>query len=239
MIQSVESANQEDTGKELLQSYGMQLAFYMGNIELATEYYEAIKDVAQGVAKATIAYHTRVFFFALVCVENFRLKGKSRFKNEAKKYMDTLRELVEGGAINLVHKVQLLDAEYTSIAGKDQNEVIPKYEKAIVSASRAGFLQDAALGNFLCAQCCVRNEDEISAEPHAIKSFELYSTWGAVAVAQSVENRHPLLFADGKSKDFLAKQTNSGFRSRTHFRESFALMHKSLSRAHVYRKPAS
>ena len=229
MINSVEVENQEDTGKELLQGYGMQLAFYMGDIEQATEYYEASKDATTGVARATIAHHTHLFFFALICIENFRLKGKSKFKNEAKKYMDTLRELVEDGAINLVQKVQLLDAEFMSLTSKDEREVIPKYEKAIKSASRAGFLQDGALGNYLCAQYCVRNEDEVSAESYATKSYELYSTWGAVAVAESVEARNPLLFVNSPSTTSMGRLSNSGL-SRTHFRESFALMHKSLSR---------
>ena len=146
------------------------------------------------------------------------------------------------GAINLVHKVQLLEAEYASLSSKDIEpgslQLLPKYDKAIVAASRTGFLQDGALGNYLCGMYCLRQQDGVDsaisrAQQYVEKAHELYTTWGATAVAESLESRHPILFADGggSSRSFVFKQNNSGFRSRTHFRESLALMHRSLSKA--------
>jgi hypothetical protein len=223
----------KDLERETLLSYGMQLSFYMGDIEKSTDCYEKLKDVKMGMHKATVLYHIRLFFFALVCIENFRISQKGRFKTEAKKYMDTLRKLVETGAINVVHKLQLLDAEFCSLTSKETNEAVNellrKYEKAIVSATRTGFLQDGALSNYLCAKFCLRQESKKAvADNYFLQSCELYTTWGASAVAKSVKQQHLSEYAEITSP---AVRTNSGFRSRTHFRPSLAQMHKSLSMA--------
>jgi hypothetical protein len=224
-----------DLERETLLACGMQLSFYMGNIEKATDCYEKLKDVNVGMNKATVLYHMRLFFFVLVCIENFRISQKGRFKTEAKKHMDTLRKLVENGAINVVHKLQLLDAEFSSLTSKDTNEAVNellrKYEKAVVSATRAGFLQDGALSNYLCAKFCLRQESkEAAADNYFMQSCELYTTWGALAVAMSVKQQHLSEYPEPPS---YTVRTDSGFRSRTHFRASFAEMHKSLSTARL------
>jgi hypothetical protein len=225
----VPGAKPEGLVIESLQSYGMQLSFYMGDIEQAAEYYEQLKDVNMGILKATMMYHVQLFFFSLVCIESFRTSRKNKFKNEAKKYMDTLRELVGSGAINLVHKLQLLDAEFTSLTAKDTYEVVRKYERATVSASRAGFLQDGALSNYQCAKFCLRQEATAAlAETYVSQSYDLYQTWGASAVADSVKQRHPSLFPEKASQ---TQNRGTHFRSRPQFQASYAIMHKSLSTA--------
>lgn len=228
MLSLVPGGESAILGKESLMSYGMQLSVYMGDFERATKYYEQLKDANMGIMKASCIYHARLFFFSLICLENFRTHRRSRFKNEAKKHIGIIRELVESGAINLVHKLQLLDAEFSSVTSKDTDEVLRKYEKAIVSGSRSGFLQDGALSNFLCAMFCLRNPGKVSAADSYIeRAYELYKTWGARAVAKSVKERHPDFFPEAEPVDL--NRGDSLFRSRAQFRESFALMHKSLS----------
>lgn len=224
----VESKSQYAAAAETLMAYGMQLAVYMGDDEKALEYYERLKDINMGIGKATAAYHVRLFFFGIICVQNFRQSRKNRFKSEAKKYTDTLRELVDGGAINLPHKLVLLEAELASLTSKDFKEIIRKYEKSIFAASRAGFLQDAGLANYLCAQFCLREGNEHSAETYLIQAASLYSSWGAVAVVNTIKERYSSIFPE---VDTQPRHNGSGFRSRTNFRASFALMHKSLSKA--------
>jgi hypothetical protein len=170
-----------------------------------------------------------LFFFALVCIQAFRKSQKGRFKSEAKKYMGMIRELVDGGAINLPHKLFLLEAEWASLTMKDdQQEILRMYEKASFSASRAGFLQDGALSNILCAQHCLRQGNGSSAGTYLVQSYSLYSSWGAYAVAARIKQEHGDHFPAGDDKPHFEGST---YRSRTQFQQSFSKMHKSLSRA--------
>jgi hypothetical protein len=213
--------------RETLDSYGMQLSIYFDEIEKATECYEMLKDVEMGLMKASVVHHVRLFCFALICIENFRTTKFRRFKSEAKKHMDALRDLVENGAINVAHKLQLVEAEFLSLSTKD--DVLPKYELAIKSASRAGFLHDGALYNYLCAKFCLRNDSlEDSAYNYLVQSCELYESWGAMAVASSIRSRHPDVFAE---ISISPRKVTSGHRSRSHFRGSFTAVHHSLSTA--------
>eukprot|EP00957_Ditylum_brightwellii_P081544 6203512-Ditylum_brightwellii.AAC.1 len=91
-----------------------------------------------------------------------------------------LRKYVAGGAINLVHKVQLLDAEMMKRTSQNSDKVLQKYKAAIVSATRSGFLQDAALSNYLCAQYCQTNSKlESYHEMYMVKSRDQFLSWGA------------------------------------------------------------
>ena len=217
-----------DEGGERLQSYGMQLAVYMQDEEKAAEYYELLKEENSALEKASTAYHVRLFFFGLICIQNYRHSRKFWFRNEAKRYIDTLRELVNGGGINLPHKVLLLEAEFASLSPKDTSEVIRTYEKSSFAASRAGFLQDGALSNQLCADFCLREGKEDSAGTYLRQAHSLYTSWGAVAVADRIKQKHSHLFPEAENHP---QSPGTSFRSRPHFRPSLALMHKSLSRA--------
>jgi hypothetical protein len=224
-----EKKNLEDSTGEILHFYGLQLAVYMDDQEKALNYYEQLKDIDIGLGKATSAYHVRLFFFALVCIHAYRQHHKGRFKIEAKKYIATIRELVDGGAINLPHKLFLLDAEMASLSGKDPQDILRKYEKSTFAASRAGFLQDGALSHFLCAQYCFRLGDASSAGTYLVQAHSQYCSWGAFGVAACIKQKHGDLLpaADGDRQRF----AGSGYHSRPQFRDSFSKMHKSLSRA--------
>jgi len=151
MNSMVEKKNGEDSSLEIPQFYGLQLAMYMGDEEKALVYYEQLKDMDLGLDKASSAYHVRIFFFALVCIQEYRRNQKGRFKNEAKRYIGIIRALVEEGAINLPHKLFLLEAEIASlnVQGESSQPILRQYERAIVAASRAGFQQDGAISQFI------------------------------------------------------------------------------------------
>ncbi|KAL3935053.1 MAG: hypothetical protein SGBAC_009354 [Bacillariaceae sp.] len=227
--------NVEDTDRcwEFIRSYGMELAIYFGDFEKATGYYEVLKDLDIGFRKASILYHTRVFFFALINIEKYRRTKKMHFKSEATKHTNFLRSIVEQGGVNVNQKFQILQAELNSLSPKDNTEAIRKYEKAIVLAARTGFLQDSALGNYLCAKFCLSDPDRIdSAQRFLAEACEQYISWGATQVATSVKKRHPDYFAEGEwMVSPHPKRGGGGLRSRTHFRPSLGDMHKSLSTA--------
>lgn len=229
----IESKSHEYPTAAILHFYGLQLATYMGDSAKALDFYEKLKDVDLGLGKASSAYHVRLFFFALVCLQAYRQNHKLRFKIEAKKYIEIIRELVDLGAINLPQKLMLLEAEWECSAnnGKEQTvESLRMFEKAAFAASRAGFLQDGALANFLCGQHAMRQGDDVSAGNYLMQSHSLYESWGANAVAAEVKVKFGHLFPESDNKPAFK---GSGFRSRPQFSQSFSKMHRSLSRARM------
>jgi hypothetical protein len=237
----VPNESEHDRCWEFIRAYGMELAFFLGDLDKATKYYEALKDLGIGFNKASLMYHTRVYFFALICIENYRINKKVYFKNEAKKYTDYIRVLAEQGAANLQHKFQILQAALLSLAPKDNSEVIRKYDKAIALASRTGFLQDSALANYLCAQFCLSQPEYVSSADRFLHlAYEQYMAWGASEVAMTIQKRHMDLFPEEKSQEVQSRLTGGGgLRSRTHFRPMLAHMHKSLSTARRREKGSS
>jgi len=103
------------------------------------------------------------------------------------------------------------------------------YENAIVLAARTRFLQDCALGNYLCAKFCLSHPDTVdSAQRFLTAACEQYVTWGATEVASSVQRRHPEYFPARDSMLLPHRRSvGGGLRSRAHFRPSLGEMHKS------------
>jgi len=157
------------------------------------------------------------------------LKRKRKDKQEAEKIVDLFRKLAKAGAINLVHKLQLLEAELLTLSNNDG--AFQKCNAAIVSASHAGFLQDAALANYLCFQSC----KALNVRPHMIKmhltrSLEQWISWGAVGVAESLMLRHPDFFHVNSIELVLKDESQMGgsFRGRCRFDDSLSQIHNKL-----------
>lgn len=193
--ESLVGGNPKGAGRQTMMSYWMQLSFYLGNMEKANELYDQVKGFDMGAFKATMFFNARIFFFALIETHNYRKTGKNKYRKTAKQYRDMLRKHVAGGAINLVHKVQLLEVEIKKRTAKNTDEVLRGYQAAIVSATRSGFLQDAALSNHLCAQYC-RSKPELlhMQNMYLVAAHEKYTAWGATAVAESLAERYPAVF---------------------------------------------
>jgi hypothetical protein len=204
---------------------------------------EELKSVNPGIMKGSFWYTSRRFIMALVAIANFREThcniSKASFKATADKHLKYFRKVVKAGAINLVHKLQLLEAEMlnteTFFRSKDTDAIFAKYDQAVVSASRSGFLQDAALANYLCSQFCKDIPDRSHmAELYLKRSFELWMSWGAVAVASSLVERHQDTFSADSVRDSLSGMTdgsssNGSMRGRSRFDANLSLQHKELN----------
>ena len=224
--------NPGKAGEKVMYSFSMQLSFFFGNIDKAGECAEKLKQETKGLTKAMVFYPTRLFFFALIAIAKFRQRHisklkRAKFRMEAEKYTKTLRSFVSAGGINIVHKVQLLEAELLSLSPKEDVQTVQKmYDSAIVSSSRGGFLNDAALANYLCFQFCDDHGEE-AATDYLVRSYNLWIDWDARAVADSLWARHPDCF--GSSSSASLNFSSSGYRSRTRFNASLSELHKHLS----------
>ena len=223
-------ANTSNAGQQVIYSFWMQTSFFFGKVQQASECANKLTHETRGLTKAMAFYPSRLFFFALIDIANFRQNNKRKLRVSAEKHTKILRALASSGAINVVHKVQLLDAELLSLAStKPAGQVCKSYDTAIISASRAGFLQDAALANLLCFQyCSAQNLD--TAGDYLRHSFSLWQDWNAFAVADYLSQQYPdELDASRANLSNSMSRSSGGYRSRTRFNASTSEQHKRLS----------
>lgn len=203
---------------------------------------DRLSAVKPGIMKASFWCTSRRFYFALIAIANYRLAHRRKDKIEAEKQIKFFRIVVKEGAINLVHKLQLLEAEMMTLTktpattSKGLDSIFDKYEEAIVSATRSGFLQDAALANYLCFQFIISKNVRVHlAEMYLKRSHEFWVSWGAVAVAESLTQRHARIFESCSLRDSIADSarmsgsSRAGFRSRPRFDAKLASQHKELN----------
>jgi len=130
--------------------------------------------------------------------------------------------------INCVHKLQILEAEMKSLNSRYNDELLVKdYSRAISAATKAGFLQDAALINYLAGSHFV-NRDYNLGSRYIQQAHTMYLLWGANEVAKSLEKGFPELLKSDDTKTI--KQWTSGYRSRERFDRSMVTQHKMLPR---------
>lgn len=219
--------NNSNNGKQIIQSYWMQIAFYMGDMEKASELANQLKSESVGLTKAFVYFAARLFTFSLIAVADYRRSSKGgkckKYLAEVKGNIKTFQKLVRAGAVNVLHKLQILEAELWSVTStKSVERIRRKYDEAIVAAQRAGFLQDAALANYLCFQFCTSKSEP--AENYLKRSHSLYKTWNACALADSLVERHGQYFGTVSSDAM-----GHGFhRSREVFNSSLSEQHKFL-----------
>ncbi|CAB9505903.1 Transcriptional regulator [Seminavis robusta] len=234
--------NHNNSGAQSIQSYQMVLSYYMGDLAKATEMADSLHKAKPGFMKAAFWYSCRRFFFGLIAIANYRRNGQWKYKAQADKELKYFRTVVKEGAINLVHKLQLLEAEMMStntctLTGPTCETVLAKYDDAIVSASRAGFLQDAAFANYLCFQFIEQKQERMHmAELYVKRSFELWMSWGAMTVASSLADRHPKYFNSDSVRSSISSSmktsltsSGSGYRSRPRFDKNLSSQHKELN----------
>ena len=145
--------------------------------------------------KAHVLYQARVFFFGLVAIENARLSGKRKYVREAAKHISVMRRWVEKKAVNLEHKLSILEAEYESLSVKNSEQLRSRYDAAIQASVKSKFMQDAALATQLASRAMQRSDDGMAyAESYIISAYEIWVSWGALAVAKFLEEDARLYF---------------------------------------------
>jgi len=169
------------TGEHAEWSYYMQISFYCQDYAQATELANKVEPIYSGAFRALPLFHARVLFFCLIAIQNAKATGKRHFNVKAKKHYDVVCGwVVKQKAINVVHKLQILDAEMMTLESKQHQQkdrtVLQAFDKAISASAKAGFLQDAALAAHLASHAA---QDEGESKEYFRRAFELYRSWGA------------------------------------------------------------
>lgn len=140
------------------------LYIHCHEFSLATTIFERLEASSLGIVRFHAVWHTRVHHFALVAIHNARMTivRARKWKRKARKYVEMMRIWVEDcKAINLGHKLKLLEAEILTLSRPYPSDdvLMAAYDEAIVRSARSGFLQDAARAAALASKA-VRNKFE-------------------------------------------------------------------------------
>jgi hypothetical protein len=162
----------------------LQLAFYFGELEIA----ESIIKPLEVMAEINMGYpiwSIRVFFTGLTAACLAAKTGKLKYKRRAKKSTREMHKMMRVRGLNNLHRYLLMRASVFSFQKKQKAK--EAFDKAIAAASRAGFTQDAALGNELAGEHCLRSNDDFWSRLYFTRAYELYREWGAHAKAKHLE----------------------------------------------------
>ena len=119
-----------------------------------------------------------------------RKTKKRKYKKAAMGVRKTIQSWLDKGNPNVIHYVALLDAEEKALRGKKE-EARQLYSKALVLATRGGFLQDAALVNECYADFLLNDCKDKEEGAHYIKrAEECYREWGATAKVKQLREKY-------------------------------------------------
>jgi predicted ATPase len=173
----------------------LQLAYYFGELDIAGKmYYPFVK--ASVVDASYIITTVRVFFSGLTASGLYRKTGKRIYKRRAKKTIKEMEKVMSSKrGLNILHRYLLMRADMmacsSSKSRKRQDTVKAAFDKAIAIAGKAGFRQDAALGNELAGEYLLttREHNTFWAEFYFSRAYDLYMEWGAVAKADQLKTK--------------------------------------------------
>ena len=193
--------------------YRTQIAYYFGNLELASKF---VSKAERYAATDTTYSGTimRVFFSGLVASGLFQKTGNRKHKRQARKYLRAMKKVMKRGGANTLHKYLLMKAEFAAAISSAKNESQHKaaYDNAISAASRAGFTNDAALANELAGMYFMRVAagDFYWAKYYLNSAKELYDEWGAHAKSNSILFKFGEMLADVTSASLpFSKQSDA------------------------------
>ena len=233
-------------GVVVMHSYRLQLAYYFGDLVLAQEMMSKVRPHSNSFT-APFFQVARRFFFALVLMGLARQESSNKRKRiallkESAKDIQWLECRVRKGAINCLHKLLILKAEYeTFVEVRKKKMVAPpdmvkEYDKAIKAAGRSGFIQDEALANELAAMHFLSLCDLDRASWYITKSVQLYNEWGALGKVRQLEDRFNLIKSTNTTNNESVRRSSRrrssaagrAFKGRRRFSSRLSESHKSV-----------
>ena len=203
-------------------------AFYLAKLILC--YFlkgnlQAIINGSQGnrylnTAVSSMCYGVYYFYYslALLAVYSTRSKIESEALSEIKSYQQQLQRWAALAPANYQHKYDLVTAEIARILG-DNELAAEHYDRAIVAAEKAGYLQEAALAAELTGEFYLSLNRLKIAKLYLNDAYDKYQLWGASAKLTDLKRRYSQLLTQNHT-DELTKSAQlsdaSSERSLTH-----------------------
>ena len=140
-----------------------------------------MKEQAGQVSCKSITFHSGICAFAASHAE-------PKYQRFGKRCLKRLSRWKKLGDPNVIHQVEILQAEEAWLKGK-VDESIMHFEKGIAVAGRSGWIHEQALANDRLSILCKSQGSANAAEYHLSEAIRLYKEWGAEALALALEQR--------------------------------------------------
>ena len=216
------------TGETAEWDLSLQISFYCEEYKLATQATQKLKKL-HGFENfsAAVFFPVRIFFFTLLALRYLEDTGKWSYGREAKKYSTLFRKWVAKlGAINLVHKLLILDAEMLSTERKVKPDMLKTaYDRATAASSRSDFLQDTALAAHLASLSITDVVDRLE---YQFRAHEFYRQCRATGIVEYLEASAKFNTASPTTdagSPILPTKSRPGFRSRERFDKKVSDQH--------------
>jgi predicted ATPase len=165
----------------------LQLAIYFRELKVAEKILEPFKKFS-AIETSYISCSVRVFFTGLTVCSLALKTGKRKYKLMAASCTKEMKRMMSTKGINTLHRYLLLKALVAAI--KKKKDTKECFDKAIMTAGRTGFTQDAALGNELAGDYFLSMDNEYWCKFYFTRAYELYTEWGALAKVAHFKSRH-------------------------------------------------
>ena len=172
--------------------------YYLGDMESGLNFAERCLR-SKGLKGAVVWAVSYMLFSALTALRHYKTlqAGPKRFRYW-RVFCRNHREIqlwTNKGDPNTQHLAHLLDAERMVVTHRDRaDEIECTYDKAIETASKGGFVQDAALANELAGIYFLSNRrNEKLASLYLARAKTLFTDWGATAKVRQMEAKYGYL----------------------------------------------
>lgn len=159
-----------------------------------------------------------------VAMELWARKNRGRrFRKLARMYVRDVKRWVDKQALNVQHKLLLLQAQRLSLKrGHKEQEVAFLFNQAIISSKKSGFTHDAALAHELAGKYFLTLRDHEAAAQHLTDARQLYGAWRAHAKVNHLLERYAFLSTDDDDCNSL---NYSSHRGKARFSEESTAKH--------------
>jgi hypothetical protein len=190
-----------------------QIAYYFEEPAIAGRIWTKLKPLLVGLASYS-APTIDIYFSGLIGTAMYRKTGKRKHLDQARRAVQNMKGLMENftnTGLNNLHRYYILQADYCATVAltkqQKKQEVRKAFDLAISASSKAGFLQDAALANELCARYFIQREDLFWAKHYMTSAYHLYSDWGAAAKAHHLMQTYRVFIIE--DVDFLSRRMST------------------------------
>ncbi|MGD1804284.1 diguanylate cyclase domain-containing protein [Dapis sp. BLCC M126] len=184
----------DSLGLSFFYLYKMILCYLFEEIESIEKDIEKIKEYV--LASPGLVTQPVFYFYDSLMALGRMSERKKEVSEVMERVADNQRQLkqqwAESAPMNYQHKVDLVEAEKCRVLGK-KGEAIELYDKAILGAKENKYLQEEALANELAAKFYLSCAKEKVASIYMQEAYYCYTTWGAKAKTNQLEEQYPQL----------------------------------------------
>lgn len=170
-----------------VQCHRLELAVYFCDFNLAAKLIGPASAISLVNPGNPIIWRNALFE-GVAAFELYR-RGKKKWKANALKALFKTQKWVDGGNVNCVHILYLLQAEKAASMEKNTDGARQLFDKAIVTAARNGFRNDRALATERCAAMYESESDQTWFEEYFSRAMEAYREIGAIGKVEHMKRQ--------------------------------------------------